>query len=457
MSPLVSVRFLQTQTDARLVALSRAGHERAFEALVQRYRKPLLAYCRRLLLPEARAEDALQQALLQAWLALQKETEVRNAKAWLYGIVHNAAISSLRASGYDYGELSESLHGAGAPEEDLDRRIAVRETLAGLAALPAMQREVILRTAVEGTSHEEVARSLGLSDNAVRGLVYRARATLRAAATAVTPIPLLTWASGRGTSGAPLSQRLAELTAGGSAGVGGMLLKGGAIAVTAGALATGTGIVHPDLPAGWPGGRIGACQDRQEVPRHFCRASCGRARTRRHGPRSQLRVCLARGTAVAPGRRPARRRGHGARRLDRAARRRLGRPRIVWARSRRRAGDPSSGNDGHGDGGSGSGSGGGSGDKGSGAGDSRGGSVTSGSSGSSGKGSTDASGSSSGTSSDATPSGDSSASAPSDATGVLAPVTSGPDGSSSVFRGGSTGSGSTAPAVLADDGGGSGH
>ena len=80
MSPLVSVRFLQTQTDARLVALARAGHERAFEALVQRYRKPLLAYCRRLLLPEARAEDALQQALLQAWLAIQKETEVRKCQ-----------------------------------------------------------------------------------------------------------------------------------------------------------------------------------------------------------------------------------------------------------------------------------------------------------------------------------------------------------------------------------------
>src|SRR5690349_17509874 len=161
MSPSVSARLLLTQSDARLVAFARAGHERAFEALVRRYRAPLLGYCRRLLLSEERAEDALQQALMQAWLALRAGTEVQNAKPWLYRIVHNSALNALRVSGYDYCTLSESLSGAGAPQEDLDRRIAVREALAGLAALPQMQREALLRTAVEGSSHREAARELG--------------------------------------------------------------------------------------------------------------------------------------------------------------------------------------------------------------------------------------------------------------------------------------------------------
>ena len=136
MSPSVSARLLLTQSDARLVAFAHAGHERAFEALVQRYRRPLLAYCRRLLLSQERAEDALQQALLQAWLALRAGTEVGDVKPWLYRIVHNAALNALRVSGYDYCKLSETLSGADAPQADLDRRIAVREALAGLAALP---------------------------------------------------------------------------------------------------------------------------------------------------------------------------------------------------------------------------------------------------------------------------------------------------------------------------------
>ncbi len=244
MSPSIPLRLLQTQSDARLLELARAGHERAFEGLVQRYRKQLLSYCRRLLLPEARAEDALQQALLQAWIALRDGVEVRDAKAWLYRIVHNAAISALRRSGYDYVELDESLHGAWAADSDLDRRIAVREALAGLAALPEAQRDVLLRTAVQGESHEQVAAALGLSDGAVRGLIYRARATLRAAATAFTPPPLVAWAARAAGSGGGHPQ-LAEVVGGaGSAGLLGALLKGGAVVVSAGVLATGATLVQ---------------------------------------------------------------------------------------------------------------------------------------------------------------------------------------------------------------------
>jgi len=245
MGPSVSVRLLLTQSDARLVELARAGHERAFEALVERYRRPMLGYCRRLLLPHERAEDALQQGLLQAWLALRDGTEVRDFKPWLYRIVHHAALNMLRHSGYNYAELSESLSGAGAPAEDLDRRIAVREALAGLAALPEMQREALLRTAVDGRSYQEAAATLGLSEGALRGLVHRARVTLRTATTALTPAPLLSWWLGLGSTDAPLASRLAEVGAGGgSAGVAGVLLKATAAAVTAGIVVGGVSVAH---------------------------------------------------------------------------------------------------------------------------------------------------------------------------------------------------------------------
>jgi RNA polymerase sigma factor (sigma-70 family) len=214
MSPSISIRLLGTQSDARLLEYASQGHERAFEALVLRYRRQLLSYCRRLLLTEERAEDALQQGLLRAWLALQGGTEVRDPKAWMYRVVHNAALNTLRESGYDYAELHETLSGAGAPEEDLDRRIAVREALAGLAALPELQREALMRTAVEGQSHEAVAAELLITEGALRGLVYRARATLRGAATAVTPSPLITWAASSGGGRSSIVERFAELGAG---------------------------------------------------------------------------------------------------------------------------------------------------------------------------------------------------------------------------------------------------
>jgi RNA polymerase sigma factor (sigma-70 family) len=155
-----SLTLLRTQSDERLVALAREGHERAFEAIVERYRRALLRGARRVL-PEARAEDALQMALLNAWTALQRGDEVRDLRAWLYRIVHNCALNALRVAGYDYDELQDTLRITDAPGDELERRAVVRQTLTSLAGLPDRQREALLRTAIAGHSQEEVARDLG--------------------------------------------------------------------------------------------------------------------------------------------------------------------------------------------------------------------------------------------------------------------------------------------------------
>ena len=100
------------------------GEDRAF-GLVERYRAALLRASRRYL-PEARAEDALQQAFISAWSALQRGDQVRDLRAWLYRIVHNTALNQLRVAGYDYAELEDSLRGTEAPQEEMERRTKVR-------------------------------------------------------------------------------------------------------------------------------------------------------------------------------------------------------------------------------------------------------------------------------------------------------------------------------------------
>jgi RNA polymerase sigma factor (sigma-70 family) len=242
--PSPSFTLLRTQSDDRLVALAGAGHERAFEAIVERYRRPLLRAARRVL-PESRAEDALQQALVAAWTALQRGDEVRDLRSWLYRIVHNTALNALRGNGYDYDELEDTLRITDAGDDELERRAVVRQTLASLAALPDRQREALLRTAVSGYSQEEVARDLGISDNAMRQLIHRARCSMRAAATAVTPLPLIT-ALASGARSGPLVDRIAELAAGAApagAGAGVTLAKAGTVAVLAGGALSGPALV----------------------------------------------------------------------------------------------------------------------------------------------------------------------------------------------------------------------
>lgn len=205
---------------------------------MRRYRRQLLAYCRRIGSPGTNAEDTLQQALLQAWTAIRTGVEVRDPRAWLYRIVHNVAITNQRRPALIPVELRDTA-GTNGADDEAEQRMAARDALAGLAALPDLQREVMVGTAVDGLSHEQLATALGLSSGAVRGLIYRARATLRAAAAAILPGPVISWSLRSGTGH---SAGLYEALGGGSAGIGGLLIKGGAVAATAGAIATATGI-----------------------------------------------------------------------------------------------------------------------------------------------------------------------------------------------------------------------
>ncbi len=237
MTPLFSNALLRTQSDERLLLLVRVGTERAFEAIVDRYRRPLQRYCERAL-TRSRAEDVVQQVFVKAWLALRDGTEVRSLRPWLYRITRTTILETAQPPGYEYDELAQSLSAGNEPESELEQRTVIRKTLAGLAALPEAQREALLRTAVDGQSRAQIAEELGVSEGAVRQLVHRARLTLRAAATAVTPLPLVNWMTTLGQS--PAGGSALENGTAGSAGVVG-LAKVSAILATAGAVAAGAG------------------------------------------------------------------------------------------------------------------------------------------------------------------------------------------------------------------------
>src|SRR5262245_51065293 len=240
MTPLLTGSLLRAQSDERLVLLVRGANERAFEAIVDRYRKPLQRYCERAL-PRSRAEDVVQQVLLKAWSALSDGTEVRCLKPWLYRIATTTMFESARAPGYDYDELRRSLLVPDGPEAEAEQNAIIRGTLAGLAALPEAQREALLRDAFEGQSRAQIAEALGVSEGAVRQLLYRARLTLRAAATAFTPLPLVSWLTTSGS--APATGSAIEGGAAGTIGVAG-LAKASAIMATAGVVVSGSAAVH---------------------------------------------------------------------------------------------------------------------------------------------------------------------------------------------------------------------
>jgi RNA polymerase sigma factor (sigma-70 family) len=234
MGPGPADLLLSSQPDERLVSLVRGGNEQAFATIVLRYRRELYVRARRMRC-DGRADDLVQQTFLSAFAALRSGTEVHHLRGWLYRILRNEVIRTSSGPILEV-ELDPASIASEPLEEASHRRMLALETLSSIAALPARQRHALVATALDGESRAAVAGSMGVSEGAVRQLMHRARATLRAAVAAITPGPLANCLAAirRGTS----DQGPEIAFAGGATSAAGVAIKLGAILAT-GAVATG--------------------------------------------------------------------------------------------------------------------------------------------------------------------------------------------------------------------------
>src|SRR5439155_21899611 len=88
-------RVLALVSDERRVAGVRAGSERAFEAIFDRYERGLLAFCRHMLGSVEEAEDAVQHVFLAAHRGLAASDRTIELRPWLYTIARNRCLSVL--------------------------------------------------------------------------------------------------------------------------------------------------------------------------------------------------------------------------------------------------------------------------------------------------------------------------------------------------------------------------
>ncbi len=181
-------------SERALLAALRAGDDRAYESLVNAHGGRMLAVARRMLRNDEEARDALQEAFLLAFRGLPRFEGQSRIGTWLHRIVVNASLMKLRSRRAHPEESIEPLlptfledgHSArvfGSWPESADRllersqlRQRVRESI---DRLPATYRTVLLLRDIEELDTGEVAEALGISANAVKIRLHRARQALR--------------------------------------------------------------------------------------------------------------------------------------------------------------------------------------------------------------------------------------------------------------------------------------
>jgi RNA polymerase sigma-70 factor (ECF subfamily) len=159
-----------------------------YEALVEPHRRELQAHCYRMLGSVQDAEDALQDALLRAWKALDRFEGRSSPRSWLYRIATNACLDAIdkrpkRALPIDYDDApaGETLWLEPCPDElveGYEQREGIELAfIAALQHLPPNQRAVLILREVLGFSAKEVAEMLDTTPASVNSAMQRARAT----------------------------------------------------------------------------------------------------------------------------------------------------------------------------------------------------------------------------------------------------------------------------------------
>jgi RNA polymerase sigma-70 factor (ECF subfamily) len=187
------------ESDAELLRQLRAGHERAFVALVERYNGSMLRLALSFVPSRAVAEEVVQDTWLAVLRGLAGFEGRSSLRTWMFTILVNRA----RTTGSreqrtipvaDAGPVVDASRfgpdGAwSAPPENWIEEAENRVEAGKLASLlrsamdglPARQREVVLLRDVEGMSGAEVCAVLAISEANQRVLLHRGRGKLRQA------------------------------------------------------------------------------------------------------------------------------------------------------------------------------------------------------------------------------------------------------------------------------------
>jgi RNA polymerase sigma-70 factor (ECF subfamily) len=175
-------------TDIELVHGTLAGSERAFEELVRRYERAVVALISRMVRDPLRAPELAQDAFVKAFTRLHTFDTGRRFSTWLLAIARNVAVDELRSrararrlveAGVDAAAAIPDVQNAG-PVELVERAEVAKVLDRAVGRLRAEYRELVILRYQHELEIDEIAAITGLPAGTVKSFLYRARQELAA-------------------------------------------------------------------------------------------------------------------------------------------------------------------------------------------------------------------------------------------------------------------------------------
>jgi len=182
---------VEEKTDIELVELARNGDKDAFGLLAQRYQMTARRFAMRLVGKEDSAQELAQEAMLQAYLSLDRLRDAARFKSWLCGIVLNICRSHLRDREIAFFSLEAIMHGLQffpapfsspilTPEKIAEEREQYQTVLNAVNMLSPGDRDLLLLFYYAQLSLQEIVAMMNIPAGTVKVRLHRARQRLKA-------------------------------------------------------------------------------------------------------------------------------------------------------------------------------------------------------------------------------------------------------------------------------------
>ncbi len=178
----------EAATASALVDAARAGDQRAFEALVRRYRKRIFALALHLIGSSSEADDITQDVFMKAYRALPAFEGRSQFFTWVYRMTVNRSLNARRdraRRGEDMDdprlELAVAVDARSNPSRAAELRQTYARLLRALDGLPADMRTTVILVSLQGMSHGEVAIVQNVSEGTIAWRMHEARRRLNEA------------------------------------------------------------------------------------------------------------------------------------------------------------------------------------------------------------------------------------------------------------------------------------
>lgn len=172
------------KSDAELIQEVCRGETAASTTLFERFGPALLRFTDRMLGDRGEAEEVTQEVFLEMITRAEQYDGRASVGSWLFAIAANACRDRLRSSrrarlvSLDaVAEAPSKAVGVEARILERERKAAVRKALGHLSG---EQREALVLARYHGMPYAEIARTLNITEGAVKTRIFRAMETLKA-------------------------------------------------------------------------------------------------------------------------------------------------------------------------------------------------------------------------------------------------------------------------------------